>query len=605
MKPTALIHLAVLLFISTPTAQAQTTAFTYQGQLTDDGSPADGSYSLRFILYNAEFGGSQVGPTLTNEPVLIANGLFTTTLNFGATVLDGSPRWLEIAVRTNGSAAVHTALSPRQPLGSAPYAFRAARLTGTLPDAQLSANVARLNDNGTFVGNVVFDPRSGPPFAVGNSQVVIKLNADQLDGQDASDFAPAGHNHDTNYWKLTGNAGANPTNGAFLGTTDNLPLDFRVNNQRILRLQPASISPNIIGGFNGNSMSNNVRGSVIVGGGSSTSPNIIGEEIFPVADSVIVGGSGNRISDNDSFIGGGFRNLIEGRQSVIGGGTRNRCDGIGRFSFIGGGETNYIDSEHCVIGGGESNRIDTFSWHSTIGGGRNNLIDVFATNSVISGGWSNVVDSQASFATIAGGAFNLVDAKYGFAAGHRARVLHQGAFVWADSQNTNFASTAANQVSFRCLGGVRFSSGATGGNQQVAWTPGSASWSFSSDRALKEDIRPVDGEAVLEKLARVPISEWNYKGYPQRHIGPMAQDFHEVFPLNESTTTLNDADLHGVALAAIQGLNDKVEVRSERAEVRTRELEQRLEQKETELTELKQRLEALEKLITNPNTKRN
>jgi hypothetical protein len=38
----------------------------------------------------------------------------------------------------------------------------------------------------------------------------------------------------------------------------------------------------------------------------------------------------------------------------------------------------------------------------------------------------------------------------------------------------------------------------------------------------------------------------------------MAQDFHAAFPLNESTTTLNDADLHGVALAAIQGLHDLV-----------------------------------------------
>jgi len=54
-----------------------------------------------------------------------------------------------------------------------------------------------------------------------------------------------------------------------------------------------------------------------------------------------------------------------------------------------------------------------------------------------------------------------------------------------------------------------------------------------------------------------------------------------------------------VALAAIQGLNEKVELRSEREEVRTRELEQRLEQKETEITELKQRLERLEQLFHN------
>ena len=55
------------------------------------------------------------------------------------------------------------------------------------------------------------------------------------------------------------------------------------------------------------------------------------------------------------------------------------------------------------------------------------------------------------------------------------------------------------------------------------------------------------------------ISEWNYIGYAQRHIGPMAQDFHALFPLNASNTTLNDADLHGVALAAIQGLYQELQ----------------------------------------------
>jgi len=39
------------------------TAFTYQGRLSAGGQPASGSYDLRFILYNADIGGSQVGPS--------------------------------------------------------------------------------------------------------------------------------------------------------------------------------------------------------------------------------------------------------------------------------------------------------------------------------------------------------------------------------------------------------------------------------------------------------------------------------------------------------------------------------------------------------------
>ena len=143
-----------------------------------------------------------------------------------------------------------------------------------------------------------------------------------------------------------------------------------------------------------------------------------------------------------------------------------------------------------------------------------------------------------------------------------------------------------NSVSFRCHGGVRFTSGSFDGNQTVAWQPGSASWSFSSDRNLKDRIASVDQQSVLDKLAQMPIFEWSYKGYDQRHIGPMAQDFHKFFPLNENDKALQDADLHGVALAAIQGLNQKVEEQTIAAK-----------QKDAEIAELKMRLEKLEQLI--------
>ena len=140
------------------------------------------------------------------------------------------------------------------------------------------------------------------------------------------------------------------------------------------------------------------------------------------------------------------------------------------------------------------------------------------------------------------------------------------------------------------LGGAAFSSGSGGANQNVVWTPGSASWSFTSDRNAKEQLVPVNQRAVLDKVCELPISEWNYIGYDQRHIGPMAQDFHAAFGLNRSDTSLNDADLHGVALAAIQGLNGKVESGKQKAE-------SRLERLEAENAELKRRLETLEKLV--------
>ena len=63
------------------------------------------------------------------------------------------------------------------------------------------------------------------------------LDADLLDGQQASAFALASHDHDASYWKLSGNASTTPGTN-FLGTTDNQALEFKVNGARVLRLEP-------------------------------------------------------------------------------------------------------------------------------------------------------------------------------------------------------------------------------------------------------------------------------------------------------------------------------------------------------------------------------
>ncbi|HEY3246282.1 MAG TPA: hypothetical protein VGM03_23305 [Phycisphaerae bacterium] len=107
-------------------AQPVTNAFTYQGRLQDGGSPANGSYDLRFRLLTALTGGSQVGVTLCRDNVAVANGLFTVELDFGAQFA-GDQRFLEVGVRAdstigNCAAGSYTILSPRQPLTVSPYA---------------------------------------------------------------------------------------------------------------------------------------------------------------------------------------------------------------------------------------------------------------------------------------------------------------------------------------------------------------------------------------------------------------------------------------------------------------------------------------------------
>src|SRR6185295_2058477 len=77
----------------------------------------------------------------------------------------------------------------------------------------------------------------------------------------------------------------------------------------------------------------------------------------------------------------------------------------------------------------------------------------------------------------------------------------------------------------------------------------------SSDRNLKENFAPVSPRDVLDKVAAMPISRWNFIGDARTaHFGPMAQDFHAAFGLGTDERHIATVDADGVALAAIQGL---------------------------------------------------
>ena len=145
-------------------ALAQSSSFTFQGQLKSNAVPASGQFELRFTLNDSSTNGIQVAGPLTNSSVDVTSGLFTTLLNFGSAVFDGNVRWLEIGVRTNGNATNEfVTLSPRQLITATPYAVRAANysgpvsvvaLTGKINDTNLSANVALLTNNAVFTRNL-------------------------------------------------------------------------------------------------------------------------------------------------------------------------------------------------------------------------------------------------------------------------------------------------------------------------------------------------------------------------------------------------------------------------------------------------------------------
>lgn len=103
------------------------TGFTYQGQLNQGGTPFNGTAHLRFSLWDALSGGTQIGMSEIQANVPVSNGLFTIVLNsggaFGAGAFNGDARWLQIEVCANASCSGSpTLLTPRQAVTATPYA---------------------------------------------------------------------------------------------------------------------------------------------------------------------------------------------------------------------------------------------------------------------------------------------------------------------------------------------------------------------------------------------------------------------------------------------------------------------------------------------------
>jgi len=164
---------AIVLFLSAVTAFAQTTAFTYQGRLTENSVAASGSYSMQFRLFDALTNGNQIGTT-QNALVTVTNGVFRANLDFGAGVFPaGSDRWLEIQVGA-------TTLTPRQEVTTVPFAMQslnatnAEQLGGVAANQYVQTGDARLSDSRTPTGFASGDlTGSFPNPTIANGAVTV------------------------------------------------------------------------------------------------------------------------------------------------------------------------------------------------------------------------------------------------------------------------------------------------------------------------------------------------------------------------------------------------------------------------------------------------
>jgi len=115
------------------------------------------------------------------------------------------------------------------------------------------------------------------------------------------------------------------------------------------------------------------------------------------------------------------------------------------------------------------------------------------------------------------------------------------------------------------------------------WT--ATTFNPSSDRNIKANFTPVSPRDILARVAALPISRWNFTNAPAiPHLGPMAQDFYQAFNVGMDDKHIATVDEDGVALAAIQGLNQK------------------LNEKDAEIQDLKTRMDKLEQILETKNS---
>jgi len=586
----------VLLFLFTPILSGPNghgafgqipNVISHQGLLTDaSGVPLEGSFGLTFSLYQTPTGGTALW-TETHPGVPVQKGTFSVRLGSITPFGISFDQQLYLALAIDGS----PEMTPRTALASVPYSFRAdtaevaMSVTGSgaflpLSGGTMTGAITNTGDPAITMGKGNFGTgniNTGmQAFVAGSNNRARGLYATVAGGGGAS---VSDSNSALGDWSTVGGGYQNAASGFFAATVGG-------GGFNTASLVGATISGGIINTANsdyatvGGGTANIASGTyATVGGGNA---NIASGTTAPT----VGGGQSNNASGSWATVGGGRYNNARGTFAVVGGGggisAADSNTARGDFSTVGGGTGNISRGHWATIGGGQLNTSSFGADYATIGGGFNNSISsgLYAT---IGGGASDT--ASGPYSAIPGGFQNKATGGYALAAGKRAKAVHRGAFVWADSTDADFASTLTNQFSVRASGGTRIYSNAalTAG---VTLAAGASAWAAVSDSTLKRNARMVDGGEILEKLARLPVKRWSYKAQDPgiEHIGPMAQDFYALFGLGDDEKTISTIDPAGVALAAIQELSRQVaeyRLQNERLVERLTELESRLQEVET------------------------
>ena len=575
---TSLLKLLLVLLmplLAAHNALAQGSSFTYQGRLTDGGSPPTGTYELEFKLFDAASGGTQQpqpSPATLQvtgaQAVSVTNGVFTVQLDFGADAFPGASRYLEMGVRHVGDAAF-TTLSPRQPISSTPYAVRS-----------ISAGTAA-DFSGSLAGDV-----TGTQGATVVNSVGGQTAANVAGGASAANAATSGN--------TAGAIVKRDASGNFSAGTITAALN---GNASTATTATTATTASGVSASAGDSVVTAVNAS----SSSITTAHVAGDvELLPSATQTATQASGAtralidvKLVGTDNLGTGGDSDLLSlkasGTYSFYTGGTpeardqeRFRVDNSGGFAAFGDLDIGRIPAEGAgtrfmwlpykgatrggYVNGTQWDDANIGYWSTAFGynarasgdygfaAGRDvvaantdsiamgNFVTASGAASVALGYYAHTNARQGSFvfsdrSVVDDGNF-ATDESFKAAVNHsfnvRAtgglwfftntavntglRLSHllstntaYGSFVWTDRSSDTSVTPTAQNQTIFRSSGGYWLYSDSGLSAGVTLAPGGGSWTSVSDRNMKANFAAVNPREILRGVLALPISTWNYK----------------------------------------------------------------------------------------------
>lgn len=532
-----------------PALVAQTNVFTYQGSLTTAGSPANGNHDFEFALFDTLGGANQVGTTLTRSNVVVTNGVFSVSLDFG-NQFPGLNRFLEIRVRPSGGGGF-TTLTPRQQVNSAPYAIKSVAAESAV--TALNATNAATSINATQLGGVAAnqyvlttDPRMTDARAptAGSTSYIQNQNAGP---QSSSSFNISG----------SGTVG-----GTLSAGTVNVSSQYNIGGTRILST-PGSQNV-FIGAFTGGSGSTVLRNTYVgAGAGTNVLQNNANENSYFGAGA----GAANTEGDRNSIFGvdAGFQNIAS-NNSFFGAktGQQNTTGTLNAFFGESAGTLNTTASSNSFFGadsgastttGGGNSFFGTGSGQDNVDGIQNSFFGENAGRANTSGNSNAYFGRHAGRNTSTGSSNTMVGFSAGDANNTGSSLTLIGANADVGSDGLTFATAIGAGAVVATSSTVQIGRGSdtvnlpgklklnilgSAGATAICRNASAEISTCSSSERYKSNINAFNpGLSLINRLR--PVS-FNWRDGGMLDLGLVAEEVAKVEPLLTTTNTKGEVE---------------------------------------------------------------